>query len=366
MDSRLTTHNQKGFSIFEMLIAVTVMLIVTAGVVSLMRSSTQIATTTYEMTDAQESMRVAQEYVSRDLLNAGDGLKSLTPIIVPKAFAQAYLTLNPIVDPVGDAAMPTGTLDFGILTTDNNVPTGTVVAGATPAGTTVRTLPDGTGTDRQTILEIDPQFVAITPSAINATGTVVTLPSGTAMTQFTIGEIYFFSSSQGGTFATITDLNSGSRTLTFANGGVDIGLNKPGSAGADTDLDIISKSGTVATSMQRIQIVHYYVDSNGLLMRRVFGIKGAIYRDSIIAEHVVNVQYKYSLETTDSSGNVVQPTDSLQNKNQRVGVRSVEVTVTVETPHLLQNNQRAQLVSSVSTSVRNMQFRQAAQPTPTP
>jgi hypothetical protein len=74
------------------------------------------------------------------------------------------------------------------------------------------------------------------------------------------------------------------------------------------------------------------------------------------------VQLNYSLETTDSNGNVVQPTGMLTTKAQRIGVRSVEVTVTVETPHVLQNNSRSTLSMTTSTSVRNMQFRQAAQP----
>jgi hypothetical protein len=44
-------------------------------------------------------------------------------------------------------------------------------------------------------------------------------------------------------------------------------------------------------------------------------------------------------------------------------VRQVEVTVTVETPHVLQNGQRPPNLSmTTSTSVRNMQFRQALQP----
>ena len=97
-------------------------------------------------------------------------------------------------------------------------------------------------------------------------------------------------------------------------------------------------------------------------MRRVFGVQGATFRDSIIAEHVLNVQFKYSLETTDAAGNVLQPTANLANKAQRLGVRQVEVTISVETPHALQNNVTSKLFMTTSTSVRNMQFRRALQP----
>src|SRR6266576_3016822 len=73
MYPKLTTHNQEGFTVIEMMVAVTIMIIVSAGVFSLMKSSMTIATASYEMTDAQENLRIAQEYINRDLMNAGDG-----------------------------------------------------------------------------------------------------------------------------------------------------------------------------------------------------------------------------------------------------------------------------------------------------
>lgn len=352
MHPRLTTYNQEGFSILEMTLAVTVMVILTAGVVSLMKSSMTITTANYEMTDAQENLRTSQEYINRDLLNAGDGLKSISVIRLPQAFVTSYLTLTPIIDPLD--SMPAGIINFGILTSDNNAPASTNVTGATPAAT-VRT-----GTDRQTIIEIDPQFIAITPSSISSSGVTVTLPAGTNMTPFTVGEIYFVSSALGATFGTVTAKDAATRTLTFASGDT-YGLNL---AGTSHNIKVISNSGALTTSLQRMMIIHYYVNSNGFLVRRVFGVQGAGFRDSIIAEHILNVQYNYSLETTDANGNVVQPTATLTTKAERLGVRSVEVTVTVETPHVLQNNARTQLATTTSTSMRNMQFRQATQPAP--
>jgi prepilin-type N-terminal cleavage/methylation domain-containing protein len=359
MHPTLATNNQRGFSLIEMLIAVTVMIVLTSGVVTLLRGSMMITKATYEMTDAQENLRTTQEYINRDLMNAGDGLRSISMIRVPTTFVNNYLTLTPIQDPLD--AMPTGQINLGILTSDNNVPSGTSALGASPADTV------STGTDRQTILEVDSTFTAIPigSGSIDSTGTVVTLPSGTTMTNvFTAGEIYYFSSSQGGTFATLTGVNTGSRQLTFSTD--TYGLNLSGSANL---IKSISNSGVLATSLQRMKMIHYYVNSSGYLMRRVFGAKCAPspavcsgFRESTIAEHVVNVQFVYSLEKTDSAGNVVQPKATLSSKEERLGVRQVEVTVTVETPHALQNGQKSTLAGTTSTSVRNMQFRQARQP----
>jgi hypothetical protein len=94
-------------------------------------------------------------------------------------------------------------------------------------------------------------------------------------------------------------------------------------------------------------------------MRRVFGVKGAGFTEGAIAEHVISVQFLYSLDLRDNNGNVVQPVAQLISSQQQVSVRQVEVTVTVETAHALHNGTKQQLTMNTSTSVRNMQFRQA-------
>ncbi|HEV7396183.1 MAG TPA: type II secretion system protein [Pyrinomonadaceae bacterium] len=358
MERKLNFKNQEGFSLIEMVVALGVMIILTAGIVSLMKGSMNISTANYELTDAQQSLRTAQEYINRDLMNAGDGLKAMSVIRVPQTFASNYITLTPIVD----TDMPTGVINIGILSSDNQVPAGTVVVGANPS-TTILSTP--TLTDRQTILEVDSQFIAIPPATINTGGTLVTLPSGTDMTQFRVNEILYFSSTIGGTFVTLTAINAGTRQLTFAAGDT-YGLNNS----ISLNLKAISSSGTLPTSMTRMRMIHYYVNASGYLMRRVFGAKClpspatcAGFSENVVAEHVVNVQFNYSLDMTDSSGNVVQPTGALTTKSERLGIRSVEVTVIVETPHALQSGSRSQLSMTTSTSVRNMQFRKAQQPT---
>src|SRR5436190_13461007 len=129
--SKQNLHNEQGFTIIEMVIAVGVMIIVTAGVVSLMKGSMNISTANYELTDAQESLRSAQEYINRDLMNAGDGLKTIGVIRVPQTFTSNYITLSPIID----ADMPVGIINLGILTSDNQVPAATAVVGANPSAT---------------------------------------------------------------------------------------------------------------------------------------------------------------------------------------------------------------------------------------
>jgi type II secretory pathway pseudopilin PulG len=342
----------------EMLIAVVVMLIVTSAVVSLVKTSMSTAGATYELTDAQESLRIAQEYINRDLMNAGDGLKSVTYIPVTTAFVTNYLSLTPIAD----ATMPAGVTNLGILTTDNDVPGTTVVPPPSPAPSPAPAVVYVSDkTDRQTILEIDPDpsNIQIVPTAIDSNASTLTLPAGTDMTRFTAGEIYFLTSSKGGTFGAITSVDVANKKITFANGDY-CGLNVTGANGRIKD---IATAGMPA--LQRMRIIQYFVDGNKLLKRRVFGDRGVAFRDSIIAEHVVSVQFVYSLGL-DINGNPVQPTSLLTTPAQQVAISQVEVTVKVETPHSLEKNLQPLLSSTTGTSLRNMQFRQALQPKASP
>lgn len=349
-------QNQAGFSLIEMMIAMVVMLIVAGAVVSLMKSSLSVSTASYEVTDAQESLRTAQEYINRDLMNAGDGLKSMTYFPVTSAFVTNYLTRTP----VPDSAMPSGVTNLGIITSDNDVPPSYSVPAPSPAmSPAISSFVVRPNSDRQTIVQIDPDplNVQIVPTSINSTGSVITLPAGTNMSKFAVGEIHFISSSKGGTFGAITAINTTAKTLTFS-GGDYCGLNVVGSSGRIKD---ISAGGTIPTALQRMRIIHYFIDSNALLIRRVFGEKGVAFRDSVIAEHVVGVQFVYSLGL-DSAGNPVQPTNLITNASQQVAISQVQVTVTVETPHKLEKSYQPLLSSTTSTSLRNMQFRQALQP----
>ncbi|MCU1265765.1 MAG: hypothetical protein JWM21_2083 [Acidobacteria bacterium] len=344
--------SQGGFSIIEFIVAMTVMLIVIGGIFALVRDSMKVALTTYEMTDAQQNLRTAQEFINRDLMNSGDGLESISNIRTPQAFVTNYITLNPVTDP----STP-GIINLGIFTTDNNVPANTAITGAVPV-TTIRT-----GTDRQTILEQDQEFlfnnrnsISLAAAAVNPASSTITIPAGDPMTIFTQGEVYFLTSSAGAAFCTITSINIAARQLSFVAGDL-YGLNQPGAVG---NIWAISGGSTLATSLQRMRIIQYYVTSTGLLMRRVFGVPGSGFRESMIAEHVLDVQFNYSIITTDSVGNVTpSATTALTTSAQQLGVRQVEVRVTVETPHVIQNGSRQQLTMTTSTSVRNMQFRQA-------
>ncbi len=351
MNKSLNKTGERGFSILEMMVAIIVMLIVTGAVFSLLRDSLKTSTATLEMGDAQQSLRTAHEYVSRDLLNTGDGLNSISNIRVPESFVTNYLTLNPVTD----AATP-GFINLGLITADNNVAANTVVLGTTPA-TTVRANP--VLTDRITILQADQTFTQISVAAGDLDpDTGLAAVSDTDIDRFRAGEIYFVSSAAGSIFVTVTDRQDVGTTnprLVFADGDV-FGLNSSG------QLDVVTGDATLPVSISRMKMIHYYVNSGGLLMRRVFGVRLQGFSESVIAEPVVSLQFRYFLNLKDVNGNVVQPKAQLSTSLQQIETRQVEVSLAVETPHTLHNGQRQQISMTTNTSVRNMQFRRSLQP----
>lgn len=358
MKDRDYKNSEHGFSLLEVLIAIVVMMVVTGAIFGLMRDSMKTSHAALEMSDAQESARTGHEYLTRDLINTGDGLNSLTNIRVPKNFVTNYLSSNPVPE-----ATP-GFINLGLITADNNVAANTAVLGTAPM-VTVRSAPYLT--DRITILQMErPEiFTPITLAAGALTytdGYAAVSPAD--INRFSIGEIYFITSGNGGVFATVTDrkfVGTPNPFVVFGAGDV-FGLN---SLGDDSQLDFITgdHDPRLSVSICRMKVIHYYINSDGLLVRRVFGVRNEGFNESVIAEHAVSLQFRYFLNMRDASGSVVQPVAQLRTEQEQIETRTVEVTLTVETPHALQDGKPQQVSMTTSTSVRNMQFRQTLRPT---
>lgn len=359
-------HNrrQAGFSLVELMVAMTLMLIVLASVFALMRDSIRVSTTTYEMTDAQQSLRVIQEYLNRDLITAGDGFRSVSEPRLPRDFVNTYLTSVPAVNYV----------DLGIINSGNNVPANTVVpASPTQAASTV--MPN---TDRIVMLaeDRDPNF-PVTGTRDNSSRFTV---SAADRVKFQIGEIYFITA--GGSrssFVQIKGLNEGSNNKIRCgeNGGgggvTELGLNTV-PAGGNSAIDYVSNGGTTTFQIKRVQIVTYFINADGLLIRRVFGIRGTnivaanerAFADSVIAEQVANLQFLYQIQQAGAGGNLVQPVESLDTANDRNALRQVQLMPTTQTfrpivrglnPQTgVVENVPQQLTSTTTVGLRNLQF----------
>ena len=361
MYSKAKTNRQAGYSIVELLIAMGTMVIITGAAFGLMHSSLKFATATFHMTDAEQSLRTAHELINRDLTTAGDGLKGLGTIQVPVGFVTNYLTQSPVVI-LGQPNY----VNMAIVTSDDNVPGSTTVPQPSPSP--AANVFDKS--DRLTLLTQDTGFlptVSLLAGTITSSGSNTNIVVPSAQTsRFRVGEIYAITTQNSAAFGVISTINAGTNTLTLTNGDV-YGLNQTGAGTPIYSVSHDSLGGPVSTTLMRIQIIHYYLNSNKLLVRRVFGVSNAGYIDSVIAEHVLNVQFRYFTNLTDPNGFIQQPVRQLSTSTQQLAVRQVETTVTTETVKAINtansnNNGRQTMASTTMTSVRNMQFRQALSP----
>jgi hypothetical protein len=156
-----------------------------------------------------------------------------------------------------------------------------------------------------------------------------------------------------------------------------LGLNQPVSTGP---LNLVGNApttganagiSTVPVSMIRVQINHYYINDRKQFVQRVFGVPGQSFVDNIIAEHIVGLNLRYLLGTENADGSIPQPVENFADATQQGAVRQVEVTLTAETTHMTNystvngntSGSRNRISMTTTTSVRNLQFRQAQQPT---
>jgi type II secretory pathway pseudopilin PulG len=349
-------NRQAGFSMIELMISLATMTIIGGATFALIGGSIKFASATYHLTDAEQGLRTAHEVINRDLTTAGDGLRGVGTIQLPKAFVQNYLTQTPIVDP----STP-NYVNLALVTSDDAVPANTTVPQTSPTATVLGS------TDRLTLLTTDTTFTPVTLLA----GKIVVAPPITNILvtsadigRFQAGEIYAIVSQNSAAFGVISSVNTSTNTLTMTNGDV-YGLNQTGTGTPISTVSaVLSGLNTQGAAIMKIQIIQYYVNSNNLLMRRVFGVKGAAFVDSIIAEHVTNLQFRYVTNLTDANGFVAQPVRQLSSSQQQLAVREVETTIAVETPRAVNavtanNNGKQILSSTTATTVRNLQFRQA-------
>lgn len=329
-----------------MLLVVTIMAIIMGAVFQSLKGSFKISMTSHELSDAQQGVRAAHEYINRDLIVAGDGLNGINNIRLPTTFVETYLTQSPVINP-----SEPDYVNLSIITSDDNVPGTTNVAGTAPLMQILA------GSDRVTMLKADRDFapISLAANAIDASGTSISV-SPADVDRFGIGEIYFLTSGDRATFGVITDITaSNSPSLIFGDGDP-YGLNLTGIGGF---INFVSEGGQQPTTLMRMNIAHYFVNSEGLFMKRLFGVPQFGYVDIVVAEHLANLQFRYALNLRDANGNVQQPIDELETSVQQSATRQVEVAITTQTAHAINNGVPQQVTMTTTASIRNMQFRLA-------
>ena len=341
--------SQRGFSIMELMVVIVLMLIILAAVFTLMRGTISTAGANYEMTTATQNLRTSHEFINRDILTVGDGLRGVSNIWLPTRFVTSNFTARTaaVLDPAN-----TGFINIGAVITDDNVPAGVNIPNTSPP-TTVKP-----ATDRITFLMIDRSFTAIDVpvNGSNYNTGEIRVPV-TQITDFSVGEIYYITGGGTGAFGTITAIDTTANSIFWQEGDT-FGLNRYGTTGP---LGVATNRNSEAATLTRVIIGQYFVDSQDRLVRRAFGVRGSGFIDSVIAEHIVNLQFKYILKPSASGTIMQQPADSLD-LNQAASIRIIEPSVIAETAYPLADGRKKQVDGITQIGVRNIQFLEAPVP----
>ena len=356
-----TINCAAGFSLLELLVSLAVMLVLTAAAFVLLTGSIRVANSAYYMTDAEESMRAAHELINRDLTSTGDGLKSIGNMTTPLGFASTYLTRTTLTD-VSDPNHH----QLGLLTSDDAIPANTAV----PQGAAAATfLPNS---DRMSLISQDKDFNGGNPISVLA-GTITVAGSDTKIDVgaaniglFQVGEIYTVVAGSSAAFGLITSITPATNTITMTDGDA-LGLNQTGPLAPVSRVSGVA--GGVSTqnaAIIRLQIIQYYVTSTGMLMRRVFGVKGGAFMETAVAEHVTNLQFRFQTNISGGNGFITQPITSITSTVQQSALREVETTIAVETVRAVNRitnpnandstNGKQTIQTTTATTVRNLQF----------
>lgn len=332
----------------ELIIVMVLTLIIMAAVFTLLRGTVTTANNNFEMTTAQQGLRTSQEYIARDILTVGDGVKGIGLIWLPTRFVTDYLSARTAsyLDPTNS-----GYVSIGAVISDDNMPAGTNVLGTTPA-TTVKER-----TDRITLLTMDRTFSSIDLAVadVSSTSGYITVPA-VRFTDFRVGEVYFLTNGLAGTFGTITALDSGTNRIYWANGDA-YNLNRVGASGSMNSVS----AGGMPMSLMRVQIIHYFVDAAGRLVRRVFGVRQNGFIDNVVAEHLMAFDFRYVLKPDSASTIFEQPRQQIELSDASL-IRMIEPSISVETTYALENGVKEQVKGTTQVGVRNIQFLEAPVP----
>jgi len=333
---------EAGFTMVEMLIAVVVMLIIVATTLGTLTQAIYATEGVGLMADTQENLRAGMNYITRDLISAGEGLPQEGITIPNNGTASAVNRPGPVISP----AVGTFSTSFTALPP--------VIAGYQLGPTTSTS---GTASDIVTILYADTTLVDANNHWLNEypiagssgtagcaagnanpdpAGTIVTSGSGTVVTfdktcivinngntginpgdlimlqnNNTIGSDANFTSSDAATadstghvallcVSSISPgVSGGANSITFSSGDA-FDLNSSGQTNG-TITQIQNSNGTYpTTTATRVWMITYYIDnstpSRPMLMRQV-NLNAA----QPVGEVIENFQIFYDILTAGSS-----------------------------------------------------------------
>jgi prepilin-type N-terminal cleavage/methylation domain-containing protein len=202
----MTTRTQRGFSLVELMVAMTVTLIVSAAIYGLLASGSNAFRREPEVADRQQNIRVAMDLISRDVFNAGAALPPFAQVFTigdPAGGCTGAQGVNGCGEPgtlgataaadraPGDGGDPSTDSDvLELVTTSENCPSGTVCSGtAGSAGIFVTREPIGACTTATGLALVTNDAAFSIQPAFAATGAAQTCAGSGANGNVSLGAV---------------------------------------------------------------------------------------------------------------------------------------------------------------------------------
>jgi prepilin-type N-terminal cleavage/methylation domain-containing protein len=331
---KTSRNRQRGFSVIEMLVGITIFTIVMGSIYGLLQLGRAGRLNTNMRAEVLQNARIAINTMGRDIINSGVGYPNIGALVPD----------NRVTGLLG------GTND-----TDSNADFLTPIYGRNNVASI-----NGVATDQITIAFVDNSFnggVTIPISSMTGNGLTLTIQNGFTNTACTVGDIYLIGGQTSTSALGMLTAKAASSatppvyTLTFASTDP-LNINQPG---ANSAINLISLPG----SLQRVFLVTYRVvdedgsgQGSGTLVRDVYGGSTG-FTTQPLAFGIENFQVQYIMASTTGSEVIVDAPAA----DQMLNIRQVRLSLTVRSPEIdPRTKQPFRETISATYSARNLEY----------
>lgn len=337
-------ESEKGFSLLELVVSIVIFLVVIAAIFGVLQAAQRSRTVVNEGVQLSKTVRISLNLIGRDTLNAGYAYPSGNTVVLKNNALSTLIGIPSDFDSSRDTVPPIIVGNDVTLNTFNQTP--------------------NTRTDQVTFLFKDSTFNLVgtagnqvsQPLNINAATTssgideIIPVTGSNASCQ--INDLFVITGNTGSTLGVVTNL-SGTNKVQFANGDI-LGFNRTGTSG-------FLRNITTPASMQRVQMVTYFVTADGTLTRRRYANGAVAFVDEPLVYGVENFQIQYVMNNGDLLDNPSAGPDGTPGTSDDVEanlalIRQLRVTIFVRSTELNAAGQPFSLTMSSTFSTRNLGY----------
>lgn len=377
MKSMNTKNRASGFSILELMVAMSLGLIILGAATQLFNVGMKTSALVSNRIETQQNARTALNLIAQDVSLAGAGLPPgglQLPVGGPSLSRFGcdqgpicYLNNNTYpVGTVGTVAptTPVSNYMFGLIPGSNN---GIGKPGLTNIPATNR-IPDAVTSIYVDNINAFNLFTGAFPNPATNAGKTVTLTAPTPMPAtllpatdpgvgIKVGDLLLITTSLGsavGEVSTVAPLNTTGATVTFADGDP-LAINQSTATASNINA-IVTGAGT-PVKVQRLLVITYYIQvpTGGQLPRLMRQVNGQTPQP--VADNIIDLQFDYDMcDTGNTGGTCANTADPLAVNISPNNIHKITIKLMAES--LTSNGKDSQSMQlSTAVSARNLTFR---------